>query len=152
MSLTVVLVRHGEPKRKKLGETDFERTLTDWGAKVLRESYPQTMGILHVTPQSELWFSPAARALQTAEIANETLGIKTQRELPYLYEQDIDAFLDDLSQAEADLVVVVGHIPFMEEACSELCGQYVRFTPGTAAIIRIEDGKGRLVRVVEGPM
>lgn len=161
MALTVVLVRHGEAKNKRLGQTDFERELTDWGIRALEESFPRTMGLVDVTSASELWVSSAVRARQTAEIANKTLGIETYRELRSLYEQDDEAFYEELSQTNADVVVVVGHIPFMEDACARLCGQYLGFSTGAAAAVTIDDasvrgiaeglGRGRLQWFVQGP-
>ena len=162
MALTVVLVRHGEAKAKRLGETDFDRELTEWGATALEGAFPRTMGLVDVTAASELWMSPAVRARQTADIANKTLGIETCREIRALYEQDDDAFIEELSQTNADVVVVVGHIPFMEDVCARLCGQYLGFSTGAAAAISISDKKvrklgsgharGQLLWFVQGPL
>ena len=162
MALTVVLVRHGEAKSKVLGQTDFERELTSWGMEALSEAYPRTMGLVDATAASELWMSPAVRARQTAQIANDTLHIETCRELRCLYDQDADAFLDELSQTNADTIVVVGHIPFMEDMAAFLCGQYLGFSTGAAAAISINDKqvrelatgrvRGRLLWFVQGPL
>ncbi len=152
MALKVVLVRHGEAKSKKLGQTDFERELTKKGAIALREAFPHTFGMLEPTRASELWVSSAVRARQTADIVNETLGIETIRERAYLYEQDHEAFMEELSQANADLVVVVGHIPFMEDACAQLTGTFLGFSAGAAAAIEIGTfTRGRLLWFVQGP-
>ena len=162
MALTVILIRHGEAKSKRLGETDMERTLTELGAAALREAYPRTLKLAEVTLASELWVSTAVRARQTAEIANETLGIETVRELSCLYEQDHEEFLSELSQTNADVVVAVGHIPFMEDMCGRLCGTFMSFSTGSAAAIEIDDrsvrqldkglARGRLLWFVQGPL
>ena len=96
------------------------------------------------------------------KIANETLGIETCRELRCLYEQDHEKFLAELAQTNADTVVVVGHIPFMEDMCAQLCGQYLGFSTGAAAAISISDKqvrqlgrgrvRGRLLWFVQGPL
>lgn len=161
MALTVVLIRHGEAKLKELGQTDCERELTDDGAKALKEAFPQALSLVGVTGASELWMSPAARARATAQIANETLGIETCREMKSMYAQDQDEFLAELSQTNADVVVAVGHIPFMEDMCARLSGQYLSFSTGAAAAIEIDDravrslssglGRGRLKWFVQGP-
>ena len=152
MALKVVLVRHGEAKGKKLGQTDFERELTKKGAAALREAFPQTFGLLEPTRASELWVSTAVRARQTADIANETLGIEIIRERDYLYEQDQEAFLEELAGSNADLVVVVGHIPFMEDACAMLTGTFIGFSTGAAAAIEMKsNGRGNLLWFVQGP-
>lgn len=152
MSLTVVLVRHGEAKNKKLGQTDFERELTKKGVAALREAFPKTFALLEPTAASEIWVSTAKRARQTADIANETLGIETFREMGSLYEQDQQAFITALQQTNADIVVVVGHIPFMEDACALLTGTYLGFSTGAAAAVEMNDsGRGRLLWFVQGP-
>lgn len=152
MALTVVFVRHGEAKGKKLGQTDFERELTKGGIAALKEAFPKTFDMLEPTRASELWVSTATRARQTAEIVNETLGIETHRERGYLYEQDQQAFLDELGETNADLVVVVGHIPFVEDACALLTGTFLNFAPGAAAAVEVSSScRGRLLWFVQGP-
>ncbi len=152
MSQTVVLIRHGEAKNKELGQTDFERELTTHGAAALSKAFPRTLSLVDVTDASELWVSTAARARQTAEIANQTLGIKNVREMKSLYAQDQRAFVDELAQSNADVVVAVGHIPFMEDMCARLCGQYLGFSTGAAAAVEVgPSGRGRLLWFVQGP-
>ena len=152
MVRTVVLVRHGQAKGKKYGQTDFDRELTKRGAAALEMTFPQTFARVMPTSSSELWVSTAKRALQTAEIANKTLGIRLVREFDYLYDQDYQSFMDELAISDADLVVVVGHIPFMEDACAMLTGSYMGFSTGAAACIEIDDtGKGTLVWFEDGP-
>ena len=152
MARIVVLVRHGEAKNKKLGQSDFDRELTKKGAEALRQAFPKTFGLLEPTDKSELWMSSAIRARQTAEIANQTLGIATIREMPELYNQDHEAFMAELAQTDADLVVVVGHIPFMEDACDMLTHTYLGFSTGAAAAIRVDDDlRGRLLWFMQGP-
>lgn len=152
MALKVVLVRHGEAKGKKLGQTDFERELTRDGIRALKEAFPQTFALVEPTQASELWVSTAVRARQTADIANETLGIETIREMPALYEQDHEEFMEALAQTNADLVVVVGHIPFMEDACAMLTGTFLGFSTGAAAAIEMRNSsRGHLLWFVQGP-
>ena len=152
MATKVVLVRHGDAKGKKLGQTDFERELTKKGAHALADAFPETFSLVNPTAKSELWVSTAVRARQTADIANATLDIATVREFDWLYEQDQQAFLDELSATDADLVVVVGHIPFMEDACALLTGTYLGFSTGAAACVEMrQKGRGRLLWFVQGP-
>ena len=152
MEQTVVLIRHGEAKNKAAGQTDFERALTDAGAAALRAHFPRALSLVDATDKSELWASTALRARQTADIANEALGIQEYRELECMYAQDQAAFLKQLALSCADVVVAVGHIPFMEDMCARLCGQYLGFSTGAAAAVRISDaGRGRLLWFVQGP-
>ena len=161
MAFTVVLIRHGEAKSKKFGESDFDRELTEEGIEALREAFPRSLSLVNATAASELWVSSAVRARQTADIANKTLGIETIREMCSLYEQDDRAVLAELAKSNADTVVLVGHIPFMEDFCSRLSGTYLGFSTGAVAAIEIDDAvvrrlsdsyvRGRLQWFVQGP-
>lgn len=161
MALTVVLIRHGQAKNKQLGQSDYDRELTTFGAKALSSAFPTNLSLVPVTAASELWVSPAVRARQTAEIANETLHINIHRELKCLYEQDQQRFLEELQQTNADTVVAVGHIPFMEDMLARLTGTYLGFDTGAAACVEIDDRfvqrltstsrKGKLKWFVSGP-
>ncbi|MDO4536647.1 MAG: histidine phosphatase family protein [Coriobacteriales bacterium] len=162
MSLTVVLIRHGLAKNKRLGETDKERKLTKSGAAALEEWFPRALSLVDTTSASELWVSDAVRARQTAEIANKTLNIETYRELPCLYAQDQERFLDELSQTNADVVVAVGHIPFMEDMFARLSGNFMGFGTGAVAAIELSDTsvrkiskglvRGSLLWFLQGPL
>lgn len=153
MSRTLVLVRHGDALGREPGQTDAQRSLSDAGMRSLAEAFPRTFGLLESTSSSELWVSPALRARQTAKIANETLGIETRYELNCLYEQDHDEFLDAYVGMGTDLVVAVGHIPFMEGMAARLCGTNLFFAPGAVCAIDMGDAgmRGRLLWFVQGP-
>ena len=161
MAFTVVLIRHGDAKSKQFGQTDFERELTEEGIEALREAFPRNLSLVNVTQATELWVSSAVRARQTAEIANDTLGIETIREMRSLYDQDSRKVLAELAQSNADTVVLVGHIPFMDDLCALLTGVYLGFSTGAAAAVEIDDAgvrrlgdgfvRGRLQWFVQGP-
>ena len=163
MAVTLVLVRHGQAERKKLGQTDIERQLTPDGLRALRSAFPTTFSMVEVTEQTELWVSPALRARQTAEVANETLRIPAERQLECreLFDQDEAEFLGLVASSAADTIVTVGHIPFMNRLCEYLSGQPVAFDTGGVAAIRVDDPReamypsshcpGRLLWFVQGP-
>lgn len=162
MALTVVLIRHGEAQNKRFGETDYDRELTFKGAEALADAFPDNLSLVRTSKASELWVSPAVRARQTADIANETLNIDIFRELKCLYEQDQQKFLEELQKTNADTVVAVGHIPFMEDMLARLTGVYMGFSTGSAAAVEIDDAyvstlstspiRGRLLWYVSGPV
>lgn len=161
MALTVVLVRHGDAKGKRLGQTDFERELTQVGMDALEEAFPRSLAMVDVTDKTELWVSTAIRAQQTADIANKTLGIQTRRAFDDMYEQDQEAFFKELAQTDADVVVAIGHIPFMEDVAARLCGTFLNIATGGVAAIALDDkacsrltsgmARGRLLWFVQGP-
>ena len=153
MSRTLVLVRHGDALGREPGQTDAQRSLSDAGKRALEEAFPRTLGLLDPTASSELWVSPALRARQTAEIANKTLGIEATYQLKCLFDQDHDEFLDTYAGIGTDLVVAVGHIPFMEDMTLRLCGANLSFAPGAACAIDMGDAglHGHLLWFVQGP-
>lgn len=153
MSRTLVLVRHGDALGREPGQSDAQRSLSDAGKRALEEAFPRTFGLLEPTASSELWVSPALRARQTAKIANKTLDIETSYQLKCLYDQDYDEFLDTYAGIGADLVVAVGHIPFMEDMALRLCGANLTFAPGAVCAIDMGDAglRGRLLWFVQGP-
>lgn len=137
----LVLIRHGEPQSRRLGETDAERPLTTRGLKALQREYPTLLAPLAGDlNELQIWSSEAVRARQTAEVVCDALGVDRD-EIDYrvsLYAQDYDFFYGELMAADG-VVVAVGHIPFMEEVACDLAGQLVSFTPGSIACLTVPD-------------
>ncbi len=160
MAVNLVLVRHGQAAAKRLGQTDAERPLTPEGLAAIRAAFPKTMSLVEVSEATELWVSPALRARQTAEVANETLGIpaERQRECIELYAQEEDEFLSLACESDADTIVCVGHVPFMNRMVEYLSGQPVQFDTAGVAALRIDHDvhdmcqlPARLLWFVQGP-
>ena len=152
----VVLVRHGDAEFIGPEGTDESRRLTKRGAKALAKAYPTTFEPLKDIDDVTIWVSPAVRAIQTAEVAADALGIDPDEFDVHvsLYEQDDDEFLAEL-EAEGDgTVVVVGHVPFMHRMLWTLTGEDVPFSKGSVASVAFEGGdprKASLEWFVEGP-
>jgi len=165
MSLTLVLVRHGKAAAKRLGQTDFERELTPEGRDALSRAYGKTFAQLSDEHHVELWVSPATRAEQTAAEIAAVLDteLSQARRMDCLYEQDADAFLDELSARVLEgpgVVVAVGHVPFMEQLAGWLGGYELPFSTGAAAAFELKtppsEASGarppaRLLWFVQGP-
>jgi phosphohistidine phosphatase len=165
MSLTLVLVRHGKAAAKRLGQTDFDRELTPAGREALAQAYGKTFAQLSDAHDIELWVSPAVRAEQTAAeiVAVLDTELAEERRLDCLYEQDADAFLDELSTRVLEgpgVVVAVGHVPFMEQLAAWLGGYELPFSTGAAAAFELKEPPShapagrppaRLLWFVQGP-
>lgn len=144
----LVLVRHGDAEPRG-SEGDFGRRLTPRGYDQLKAAYPQMFGDVPADGL-EMWASPAARAWMTATLVAEVVGLDEDDIQPrdYLYEQNGDEFLDELSECGARTLVVVGHIPFMPNVVWALTGEDVPFHKGAACAIALEeDGRpsGRIL-------
>ena len=131
----LVLVRHGKTEVASSTGRDIDRRLTSAGLRALEMEYPRTFQLLGQDPEVSIWCSPAVRALQTAGVVAEAVDACGIDIHDSLYEQDLDAFLGELSEAEPETLVAVGHVPFMEDLAERLCGARPDF--GTGSVMAI---------------
>ena len=139
MASIVVLVRHGKAQAREAGVDDFGRTLTAAGRRALAATLPDTLAPLGTMPEfmygtTEIWSSDAVRAMETAEEVAFVLGVSKINKHRCLYEQRVEKFLQEAIESEADVVVAVGHNPFIEQAAQALCGGTVPFKTGGIGI------------------
>ena len=147
MASIVVLVRHGKAQARETGVDDFGRTLTAAGRRALAATLPDTLAPLGSMPEfmygtTEVWSSDAVRAMETAEEVAFVLGVGEIKKHKCLYEQRVEKFLQEAAEADADVVVAVGHNPFIEQAAEVLCGGSVPFKTGSIGIFDIAAYEG----------
>jgi phosphohistidine phosphatase len=119
------LLRHGDAAE---GSPDAERPLTDKGKEQARAA-GRALKELGVKPAACLT-SPKVRALDTARIACEELGIEPQHE-PKLAGGPFDP--EALAAGLGDDVLLVGHDPDFSMAVHSLTGAQVRMKKGGLA-------------------
>lgn len=144
MSEILVLMRHGKAEKRGNDKPDFERVLTEAGKRSLAATLRHSLGLF---PRGEVsvqvWSSPAARADQTARIMQRACkqhGANVSPELTLcdeLWSQDADGFLDKVRECSADIVVAVGHNPFIEDLTAWLTGSSIDFATGGFAAIHL---------------
>ncbi len=145
MVKTLVLVRHG--KTEDVSETgmDIDRKLTASGIRALEVSFPRTFSLLGEEPDVVIWSSPAVRALQTAGVVAEAVDVGSIDVHQSLYDQDVDGLLAELEAAmpalDCGALVLVGHVPFMDELSLRLADVELRFNKGAVAAISLDEGK-----------
>lgn len=150
----IILVRHGESADKQVGQTDFERVLTDRG-KISIQQLGRFLKQENIFPDS-IFASTAVRTQQTAEILAAEIGKKEIENVASLYNGTDSEYLNILSQT-AGTVLIVGHNPAISFVAGKLCTDYsICFAPGQAAIIEISTDHsknlfGRLLKLV-GPL
>ncbi len=116
---------------------------------------------------SQIWTSPAIRARQTAELLRDALkergiNLKKAQDHESLWEQDINAFMDELTSSKADTIFVVCHAPFVEDLVQHLAGSTPPFSTGALACLSVDliperntltpQPKGRLLWFAQGPL
>ena len=154
MGKTLVLVRHGKAERV-WGKPDIDRELTEAGLAAIQAAYPRTFAPL-MNENPIIWTSPATRAYQTAEVVADALDIpyENMEEHPCIYDQDEDFLLAEVDAADEACIIVVGHIPMMEDLVYDLTGDTIDFSTGAAAALELPDRtlKGaKLLWFVQGP-
>jgi phosphohistidine phosphatase len=127
------LVRHGDAED---GTPDAERPLTEKGREQAR-AVGSALNALGVKPAACLT-SPKVRAVETARIACEPVGIEPQLE-PKLAGGPFDA--EALAAGLGDDVLLIGHDPDFSMAIHSLTGAQVRMKKGGLAGVE----KGELV-------
>lgn len=144
MLKTLVLVRHGKTEDVSESGADIDRRLTPSGIRALEMSYPRTFGLLGEDPEVQIWCSPATRALQTAGVLAEAVDACGIDVHDSLYNQDLDAFMDELAAADAagevETLAVVGHVPFLNMLYNRLTGWNVEFDKGAAMAVSFPNG------------
>lgn len=168
---TVIVMRHGKAMPSAPGQQDIDRTLSKAGALALGARLPYMLRLLETQGRpAQIWASPAKRARQTAELLEKALknkGVQVEGKIETfdcLWRQDVDAFLADLYATDAELVFVVGHIPFVEEVIEDLAGATPIFSTGGMGCLEVhlaEDdtadslvaqNNARLLWFVQGPV
>lgn len=154
----LILVRHGKAQTLQPGQSDFDRELTDGARSVLGsvDGFMRSFYLLdaHSSSHATLWSSPAVRALQTAQSISVTLGGKLEPvEVESLWEQDEKTFMEQLAATDADCLIAVGHIPFMNSMIERLTGVKLSLKPGGMASIDMDPDSagGELEWFVQGP-
>ena len=141
MSKTLILMRHAKAEATNGDTPDFDRHLTDAGARSLRATLPDALKHISVGSMLTIWSSPALRAIETAEIVArccQRCKIDVSDDIvkvDALFDQDYDAFVNLLNANNDKLLVVVGHDPFISEATELLTGSRIDFATGALAAI-----------------
>lgn len=132
------LVRHGEASAEG---PDAARVLTEQGAADV-ERLAQWAARMEISV-SEIRHSPRRRAAQTAEIFAGHLRCGVRQIEGIAPNDDVVPFVEEIEHV-TEPVMVVGHLPFLEEAVALLTGNErppVGFHPATlVALRRAADG------------
>lgn len=159
MVKNLILVRHGKAESASADQLDEERRLTPEGLAALTAAtgFERSAALMNRDERegAQVWVSPAVRTHQTAQALLAAIGDRPLLEKDCLWEQDTVAFLDEIERCDAETVVAVGHIPFMNDMVELLSGAYLGFKPGAMAKLHIngplQPGCADLCWFVQGP-
>lgn len=146
--MKLYLVRHGEAD--PLAATDHERELTELGKERVSKA-AQVLKRLQIEPKI-IYSSPRIRAVQTAEIIGDTLGmdITITEEVNFGFDNtNIHTLIKDLRSRED--VMFVGHNPDMSQIVHKMTGASLSMKKGGLARIDIINSKvhrGELVWLI----
>lgn len=140
--MELILMRHGKAEVAVPPMADEERDLTEAGReKVIAAARGLAGGLLDAS-RLQIWTSPLARALSTAGIVAEVLGVEEVRLLPGLEEGKLPELLQELAEVpEEAQVLVVGHEPYLSLWAGELAGSALPFKPAAAACLTPRGGE-----------
>ena len=150
---TLLLLRHAKSSWKDANTRDFDRPLNQRGLKAA-PAIGRLIRKRKLQPDLVL-SSPAERARQTAQLALDAAGLKT--ELRYderIYEASVARLFEIISQIddEANQVMLVGHNPGLEELLAALTGEGRSFPTAALACVELSIEKWNKVRAGGGQL
>ena len=138
--MQIYLLRHGIAENARTGQPDSERALTAEGREKLRRVLRRARAAV-VNP-SAILSSPYRRALETAEVAAETLGYKSEIErTPALVPEasPYDAWEEIRTRRPDASVLLASHEPLMSSLAAFLLGcPALQVDMKKAALVRID--------------
>lgn len=141
MSKYIILYRHGIAEDKTEYENDSERPLSIRGKNVLKKSTPGFKTMLGNHENFIIYTSPLLRATQTADTLAGYLGTGEPKIRDFLatggHVSLLKKLLEDVDPG--DVVIVVGHQPYLSVWSQELSGFFLPFKKGTAACYKYPD-------------
>lgn len=157
MPKRLILIRHGDAVGQ--GEK-FIRPLTRAASRSLSAILPRLLQQLDLpTDEAALcvWSSPYACARETATLVGQVVGVSSIEVHESLHDGALNTFGDELIEEfrmGTEVVVAVGHEPFLGHAAEEMGGVWLPFTHGAVAVIRLTGGTvvaGELESFHQGP-
>ena len=149
---SLTLFRHAKTERDSTTGRDFDRRLTERGE---RDAPRMGEEIRNLGLEYDLVLSsPAARAVETAELAGLSPRFDQR-----IYDASAGELLSIAQQAEGQVetLMLVGHNPGFERLASRLVGSTVEMPTGSLIEIELpiddwrdaSDGSGRVVRFIK---
>ncbi|MBT3236670.1 MAG: phosphohistidine phosphatase SixA [Bdellovibrionales bacterium] len=129
------LVRHGEAANHAV---DGERPLTVRGTRGIQQMAQQAKERIADIPITNIFHSPLTRARQSAEILEEVLTGIPIREGDNLLPNSSPTVWGDQAYRMSESIILVGHLPYMEDIVKYLVGPMTAVEFDTATMVCLE--------------
>ncbi len=138
--MDLVFVRHGKAELlTEDAQLDAGRKLTPAGIRKLKKTLPALRCLMPGLQQARIWTSPKLRAVQTAEVLAEIYDIDEIRQVDCLGNGDFFELIRELNKTDDhDLILAVGHEPFLSEWTGHLAQTELPYKKGAAACLQID--------------
>ncbi len=134
----LVLIRHAQAAWGDQKISDRERPLSRDGeldARLLGVAFHDH----HPEPVDLIISSPARRAVQTAQIIAQTIGLEEQKiELcDVIYGSSVEALLDFISYVDdsIDVLMLIGHNPHLTSLANSFCPSSIETIPPASGVV-----------------
>jgi phosphohistidine phosphatase len=137
------LMRHGKAEPFVEGSDDSLRKLNEQGRQQV-EAMAQLAKGWWPAGTTRIWASPYDRACETAEIMSRQIHVSDMKCHGAIADGDLDMFYEYVLQDEAaDIVLVIGHEPFLGRWMAKLTGTPLDFKAGSMALLEYDPTAGQ---------
>lgn len=138
--MLLVLIRHGIAEEISINKDDRLRDLTQDGVKKFSCEVPGLLPLLPNQGKPEIWYSPANRTMQTAQILHMAIPGSIFKEMDFIAYNDFDGFVRNFKDSDLpEVLIIVGHEPGMSVWSRKISGCSIRFSKGSCAGFKIKD-------------
>lgn len=134
--MELILVRHAKAEDRREDLEDLQRHLTEKGKAKFTRLMPQLLERLSPVKERSIiiWSSPAARAIETAEIIAHSLNHPIDKQHDFIYTGDFDAFVATLQHVDpSTTLILVGHEPNWSIWSAKLANRSLNYKKGGIA-------------------
>jgi len=136
--MELVLIRHGQAEERGSRIIDDERELTPKGRIRLKKAVVGLKRLLCENSRFIIISSPLPRALQTAEILADGLGIENLKKNECVSDGNLGSLVSGWDKLdECDCIILVGHEPHLSYWSELICGITLPFKKGAAACVTL---------------
>ncbi|AEB95301.1 MAG: phosphohistidine phosphatase SixA [Metallosphaera sp.] len=138
---TLIIVRHGESEPQNEGTSDKDRQLVKKGVKQMKR-IAEFLEEMDYEP-TQAFTSPLIRAVQSAEVILDEMGLKLKAETlnDLLPDEDPSPLAEKLKMMQGT-VLIVGHEPQLSKLIKSLTSGEVELKRGGLAIVEIDQVEG----------